>query len=100
MKDKDLLKRLEIFEVPKSDIYALRNQFYVLDGFPTKSIRQSHIDFCIKLLDKMVHNGATEEELERVLLFSYVVYYSIESKLSLLKAEDYYNIQELRRKYL
>ena len=98
-KGQTLKELLESFPgVQKSSIYELYNKYYTMDP-PSRSIRQTYLGFCTRLVNNMVDNGATAEELERALLFSYVVLDSEKHKLSIITAKDDFGIQELHDKY-
>lgn len=97
-KAKTLKETLDKTGVQKSSIYELRNKYYTFDP-PAKSIRQTYMGFCSNLIANMTVNGATAEELERAILFSYVVLDSEKFKLNILTAKDDFGIQELHEKY-
>lgn len=80
--------------------HQLENDFYSPTGYPTKSLRQSYIGYCSRLLTDCGMNGATKEELKRATLFSCVVLDSIKFKFDILKAKDQLNITELEYKYM
>ena len=97
-KAQTLKETLDKSGVQKSTIYELRNKYYTVDP-PTRSIRQTYLGFCSNLIANMVVNGATAEELEKAILFSYVVLDSEKFKLNILTAKDDFGIQKLYAKY-
>jgi hypothetical protein len=86
--------------ITAEEAYQLKNDFYSPTGYPTKSLRQSYIGYCSRLLTDCGMNGATKEELKRATLFSCVVLDSIKFKLDILKAKDQFKITELEYKYM
>ena len=98
-KANQLKEKIDIFELPKSQQYQLRNTYYSMDGFPTKEIQKNYLNYCNNLIDKMCEGGASPKELERALIFCYVVIDSIRYKLSILKAYDDLEIEDLNNRY-
>ena len=95
-----LKAKIDIFELPKSQQYQLRNTYYSMDGFPTKEIQKNYLNYCDKLIDGMCEKGASPKELERALIFCYVVIDSLKCKLSILKAYDDLEIEDLNSRYV
>ena len=43
-KANQLKEKIDIFELPKSQQYQLRNTYYSMDGFPTKEIQKNYLN--------------------------------------------------------
>jgi hypothetical protein len=93
-----LKEMLDKSGIQKSAVYELRNKYYTLEPTP-RSIRQVYIGFCTGLITKMTANGATADELEKAMLFSYVVLDADKYRLNILTAKDDLGIQALHEKY-
>lgn len=93
-----LKEMLDKSGIQKSTVYELRNKYYTFEPTP-RSVRQVYIGFCTGLITKMTANGATAEELEKAMLFSYVVLDADKYRLNILTAKDDFGIQALHEKY-
>ena len=97
--EKDLEKLCNEGGIPKSTIYDAYNKYY--SSSPTsKTVRQKDIGYCSRLITEMAAKGATEEEFERVILYSLVVIDCVKKSLSTTKAYEDLNISELYNKYI
>ena len=97
-KAQTLKEMLEKSGVQKSSIYELHNKYYTFEPIP-RTIRQTYLGFCSNLINSMTANGATAKEIEKAMLFSYVVLDSEKYKLNILTAKDDFGIQALYEKY-
>ena len=99
MNAKELNELLKKSGLPQSKVYDAHNKYYSGSGYPNRETRKKYTGYCSHLIDGMVENGGKEEELERALLFSYVVLDSEKKKLSIITAKEDFGIQELHDKY-
>lgn len=98
-KKTQLKEKIDIFQLPKSQQYQIRNTYYSYDGCATKEIQKNYLNYCDKLIDKMCDNGASPKELERALIFCYVIIDCVEYRLSVIKAYDDLEIEDLNNRY-
>lgn len=97
--ENDLEKFCNESGIPKSTIYDAYNKYY--SSSPTsRTVRQKDIGYCSRLIMEMAAKGATEDEFERVILYSIVVIDCVKKKLSTTKAYEDLNISELYNKYV
>lgn len=97
--ENDLEKLCNESGIPKSTIYDAYNKYY--SSSPTsRTVRQKDIGYCSRLIIEMTAKGATEDEFERVILYSIVVIDCVKKKLSTTKAYEDLNISELYNKYV
>lgn len=99
-KEKDVFDLVNGSGIPKSKIYEAHNKYYSYDNWTPRMVRTKDIGFCSRLLTDMADNGATEDELERAILFSIVVLDCVKKRLNIKKAFDDLGIAELRDKYM
>lgn len=83
-----------------NDIYNAHNLYYSGFGYSKGSIRKKYFSYCQELIEDVIENGGTVEEIERAILFAYVVLDSEKFKLNILKAKDDLKITELYQKYV
>ena len=86
--------------VEASKLYQVHNDYYSSQGYSKGKERTRYFGYCQELIADMTENGATAEEIERAIIFSYVVLSSEKFKLSILKAKDDLDIQSLYNKYV
>lgn len=86
--------------VGTSKLYQVHNDYYSSQGYSKGKERTRYFGYCQELIDDMVENGATAEELEKAIIFSYVVLDAEKFKLSIVKAKDDLDIQSLYNKYV
>jgi len=97
--ENDLEKLCSESGIPKSTIYDAYNKYY--SSNPTsKTVRQKDIGYCSRLIIEMTAKNATDDEFERVILYSIVVIDCAKKKLSTTKAYEDLNISELYNKYI
>lgn len=97
-KFKEFLDKMSFVEYSK--IYQAHNDYFSSQGYDKGKVRTGYFTYCQELIEDMTENGATAEELERAIIFSYVVLDSEKCRLSILKAKDDLHIQELYLKYV
>ena len=95
----NLKKMLEDFPLPKSDIYELREHFKDYSSSFDKTQRQFYIGKAARLLEEMAFNGAAEDEIKNVIIFSIVTLDADKYNLSIINAYQELNIKELEIKY-
>lgn len=97
-KFKDFIDKMNFVEYSK--IYQAHNDYFSSQGWSKGKVRKGYFTYCQELIEDMVENGATADELERAIIFSYVVLDAEKCRLSILKAKDDLKIQELYSKYV
>lgn len=95
---KKYLEKLNFVELSK--LYDAHNRYFSPHGYDKGKTRSKYFGYCQELIDDMCENGASAEELERAIIFSYVVLDADKCRLSILKAKDDLCIQELYEKYV
>ena len=100
MRQKTFYDWLMQFGLEKSKVYDLHNRFYSYNGWTKGKTRSNYFSYCQELVECMSEYGATEAEIEIALIFCYVVLDCEKYKLSVLKAKDELNIDELYKKYV
>lgn len=86
----------------KTAIYNARNKYYSSQGYTKDdNVRKGYFIFVSELLDDMLHNESSSvEEIERAILFGYIVLDSRKYKMSVQMAKEDLGIQELYDKYV
>ncbi len=92
------LDKLSFVELSK--LYQAHNDYYSSQGYSKGTERTRYFTYCHELIEDMVEHGATADELERAIIFSYVVLDSEKYRLSIFKAKEDLLIQELYNKYV
>lgn len=99
-KIKGLLNGKEIeLSIDNSVINETLNK-YKSDTAPSRETRREWLDYCDKLVDGAMTNGATPEELDRIVIFCYICIDSIKHFLNIDKAGTDLHISELYTKYV
>lgn len=86
-------------EVLASSVYETRDKFFDPHNVPDKETRKEWTNYCSELIEAMTVNGATPEEIEKVIIFSMVCIDSQKYKLSITKAYKDLKIAALEKKY-
>lgn len=95
---KKYLDKLSFVELSK--LYQAHNDYYSSQGYSRGKERTRYFNYCHELIEDMAEHGASAEELERAIIFSYIVLDSEKFKLSIFKAKEDLLIQELYNKYV
>ena len=82
------------------DIYQAHNKYYSEFGYSKGATRKKYFSYCQELIEDCIENGGTVEEIERAILFSYVVLDAETYKLDILKAKDDLRITDLYQRYV
>jgi len=99
-KIKALLGGKEIEFTINNDILSDTLNKYKSDEAPSRETRREWLDYCDKLVDGAMANGATPEELDRIVIFCHVCIDSIKHFLNIGKAGTDLGISELYTKYV
>ena len=86
--------------VEKSKIYNAHNQYFSSQGWSKGPLRTKWFGYCQELIDDMNERGADISEMERAIIFAYVVLDAEKCRLSIIKAYDDLCILELYQKYV
>lgn len=99
-KIKGLLGEKEVEFTINNDILEGALNKYKSDAAPSRETRREWLDYCDKLVDGAMANGATPEELDRIVIFCYVCIDSIKHCLNIGKAGTDLGISELYSRYV
>lgn len=86
-------------EVLASSVYETRDKYFDPHNVPDKETRKELTNYCSELIEAMIANGATSEELEKAIIFSMVCIDSLKYQLSITKAYKDLKIAALEKKY-
>lgn len=86
--------------VELSKIYQAHNTYFSSQGWDRGKLRTKWFSYCQELIDDMSENNATYEEMERAIIFAYVVLDAEKCRLSIIKAYDDLCIVELYKRYV
>lgn len=82
-------------------IYDSRQKYYSSYGYSSGSTRKRYFSYCQELIEDTINNeGSSVAEIERAILFGYVVLDAEKYKLNILRAKEDLEIQELYDKYV
>ena len=93
-----LLNKINFVE--KSRIYQAHNDYFSSQGWSRGPLRTKWFSYCQELIDDMNERGADIAEMERAIIFAYVVLDAEKCRLSIIKAYDDLCILELYQKYV
>lgn len=99
-KIKAMLDGKEIELTISNDILSDTLNKYKSDEAPSRETRREWLDYCDKLIDGMLQNGASPAEFDRAVIFVYVCIDSIKHYLSIGRAGNDLGISELYSKYV
>lgn len=98
---KKLLEYLEKLNlISKSDIYGTHNKYFSATGYSKGTERTRYFGYCHELIETMIDRNAMYDEVKKAMLFAYVVLDADKYRLSIIKAKDDLDIQELYNKYV
>ena len=83
-----------------SEVYQAHNKYFSPEVGKRVPQKKVYMGYCKELIADMVEYGATVEEIERAIIFSYVVLDCEKCRLSILAAKDDLLIDELYDKYV